>query len=204
MKHYLAIFLLITIALPCLAQEDVTTKKQYTFMQKHFFSGCTFAVIYDFWFAPASFDTSDTRGIGSGERDYTVFNIASCAFDLRLNIVDFNERSSCSFNFPVTAGLGAGGAGFGTVYFPFLLQFNYGYHSTFNNIDHKGFTVGGGYMLIKFPLFPGDRHDTRTWGDVVVKAGYKTDSREIKNFELMTGVLNGFSVRFGFGLIFGY
>ena len=175
-------------------------------MQKRFFSGCTFAWFYDIFSAPESFSTIDNTypGYNIERNGYTGVAIASCAFDLRLNLVDFNDKASFSFNFPITPGLGVAKAGFGNVYFPFMLQYNYGYHSTFNNIDHKGFTVGAGYMLIMYPIFHGDSYPTKTWSDVVVKAGYKTDSRKLKNFELMVGTQNGLTIRFGFGLIFDY
>lgn len=121
---------------------------------------------------------------GSGNDTLTYYikrftlNLLSITYEARCNLYDFNDRMSVSASVPFTFGFGpAEPNGLCTFTFPAIVDFNYGNHSTFNNIDDIGFHAGLGYDLLLTPLFEMEREIykdyKRVWGSPMMRAGFK-------------------------------
>jgi len=179
--HVLILFVLSLNLSAQIKDEVLETKSHVTWFEKHYFHSIGGTVLADYYIPPAVkiyFVHETNQGIDSTLyylRNWG-FNLASVTYDARLNLYDFSERMSVSFNIPVAFGFGTtepGGAC--SVAFPLLLDFNYGNHSTYNNIDRIGLHAGAGYDMMLTPLFKTDKYREidQFWGTPMARIGVK-------------------------------
>lgn len=84
-------------------------------------------------------------------------------YNLRYNLINSRDNFSISFNTRPTLSLTTSGyhTGFAGV-LPIGIDFNFNAHSTFNNINNQGLSLGGGIKLNKYPLFVKDEYMNNT------------------------------------------
>jgi len=180
-------------------------KKKLSWMDKHYLSSFTFILLWDmFEYKGQTVETP--YGYKEVINNREGVSILSATYDARINLKNFNERSSISLNVPVTAGLSGitGGDGFFHMHLPLLVHYNYGYHSTYNNIDHHGFTIGAGAQLTLAPIIPEQNVNTLAFPMVIGKIGYKSSLRSMTAYDLTIGFGNGYYFKFGYGIVLNY
>ncbi|MFB1003735.1 MAG: hypothetical protein QMC70_06325 [Bacteroidia bacterium] len=136
-------------------------------------------------------------------------SLINMGYNARINILNFKDKASIAFSTLVDLSLGLGistpddaiKTGFATLSGSSYIDFNYGYHSTYNNTSKKGFTAGIGMRAFLSPLlgYKGteseDRYKFKTisYGPAVrfsFKKDHATESNVILTFE--TGIPSSF------------
>lgn len=179
------------IGLSAQIKDDVSASGSNTsWKEKHFFHTIGGTLLLDYYIPPAVpryFVQETNSGLDSilyYNRNWG-FNLASVTYDARINLYDINERMSVSFNVPFALGFGTTEPG-GVLSFtsPMLVEFNYGMHSTYNNIDRLGFHVGAGMDVLVTPLIRVEhwREIHRTWVVPMVRAGVKAPYKRRNGF----------------------
>ena len=171
------------------AQSD-TIPKKISWVEKNYFMSTGVTIFWDYWKAP--------------NLTYSYLVLVSGTVEPRFNFLNIKDKASFSINFPLSAGIGVGGAGFGDLEFPVLIHYNLGYHSTFNNINHFGFSIGAGLQKNIYPLRPTDKYATQSWIDYVAAINIKCDQRFMNTLGIMTGFRNGFSFKISYSIILFY
>lgn len=82
----------------------------------------------------------------------TYYSIASFEYGLRYNLLNVKDNFSISFNLRPSGNLCVGGITVASMFtLPIGFDFNFFNHSTFNNTDDNGFSLGGGIKINRFP-----------------------------------------------------
>jgi hypothetical protein len=184
MKTRLLVVLGHLFALMCYGQseeEPVAAKPQ------RFFPTFGITVLFEGIYEEAWVDTlvrynnpssSDTTIIHETNSSIT---LVSVTFDPRVNLIDFNDQMSLSMNFPIEFAFNAWQSdGLFTFVVPAMLDFNYGCHSTYNNIDRWGGHIGLGYQMVTGPIFFRRSYD-HMYYQPVMRIGVKGPLRKNKN-----------------------
>jgi hypothetical protein len=131
-------------------------------------------------------------GVSKFKSSVSVISIGSVGYEMRYNLYSYSDKASISLSIPFDASLGLAistpndgvNTGFFALSSGVMLDFNTGYHSTYNNIDDKGLTIGMGYRIYKAPLFGISERDykfKRITSGLSTRIMYKTDRRIGKN-----------------------
>lgn len=160
----------------------VQDQKEYdaSWFQRHYFHNIGFTVLIDYFSPPVMVINNVRETVHGLDTNITVrnnwgFNLLTVTYEARLNIIDLNDRASISLNVPVSLGLGyIEPGGILTLSNPVLVDFNYGCHSTYNNINKFGFHVGGGANMMLAPIIGLDATEiNRFWIAPMVRVGVK-------------------------------
>ncbi len=153
----IALICYVFISFNSFGQNYNTDASKYTFLEKNYFSQYRVGALLGI--SPGFEVTPSTRP--AYKSAVTMVSIVNIGYNARFNIKDFDDKASIALTAPVDLSLGLGisypndyvNTGFLTLASGLFIDFNYGYHSTYNNIDKSGFTVGLGMRVFKTPLF---------------------------------------------------
>lgn len=163
-----------------------------------------------------------------GEMSALVISLGGIGYEPRINLYDMSDKASISLSVPVDFSLGlsvttpddAVNTGFFAVSTGFFLDANFGNHSTYNNVDMRGYAFGIGYRIHKAPLFgiSDVSYDYQKFSTgLAIRFQYKRDTRNDMNkvmyfetgipqqftYEDETHVANTY-ILVGFGRILNY
>jgi hypothetical protein len=179
--------------------------KELSFLKRNFFSHYRLGSFHG---KTPSFNAVKANGTEIKSSVFMV-SIINVGYNARINILDFNEQSSLSFSTPIDFSIGLGistpdngvKTGFATLSGASYLDFNYGFHSTYNNVQTKGLTAGIGIRTFLSPLvgyaatLESDRYkyQTLSYGPAV-RFSYKKDHAAESNviLTLETGIPSSF------------
>jgi len=152
-------------------------------LKKHFFSTITFTTggYGDYYSIPSkkingvistTMDNGKDAVIDSIFIDEgKLYSIISVSYEPRINLFQNRQNFSISYNMPLIFNLSVipsepynKSTGLFNINVPFMINFNLLYHSTYNNIDNSGISLGFGYQYIFGPLIGGDKIDGNTKG----------------------------------------
>ena len=227
LKHLSIILLLITPI--CLNAQNESEATEYSFIEKNFFQemrsewmmGLTPSFNVD-WYS------YDGPYLNSFEVSTLVISLGGVGYEPRLNIYNYQDKASISLSVPVDFSLGLSittpddgvNTGFFALSSGLMLDANFGNHSTYNNVNRRGYAIGVGYRLHKAPLFgfrDRDYRFSRISGGFTVRFQYKDDQKNGKNkvYYFETGIPTSYTnddtkytanafIIFGLGKVIGY
>jgi|GEM_PF-4586090 len=153
---------------------------------------------------------------------FTCFTLIDFCAEPRLNLINIKDKASISLDLVLSGGVtniaaeiasetkgtfripskpaNIGLIGNGTI----LLSLNFKYHSTYNNIDHGGFSFGGGIQQTAIATKKGEDLP-KSWYQILARVSFKSDwITGFQGVDISAGFLNGFSIRSGIVFILNY
>ncbi len=164
--NFLMLFLFCKIASAQTPQDTVSKLGEYSYLDKNFFNTSRFGWCSGITPAMNVYDTYQTQIDNKtvtilDTKKYSVFwiSIMSIGYEPRLNLKNFDDKASFSISIPFDLSLGLSessdddiNTGFLAASSGFFIDGNIGNHSTYNNIDKNGLSVGIGMRVTKAPL----------------------------------------------------
>ena len=228
MPKLFATFLFACILTSAAAQTD--PNERFSFFERKFFQEMRSEWMWGM--APAfdlePYTAHDGEIRDRGEMSALVISLGGFGYEPRINLYDYSDKASVSLSVPFDFSLGLSvttpndqvNTGFFAVATGFFVDANFGNHSTYNNVDMRGYSFGIGYRIHKAPLFgisdvsyDFDRLST----GFAVRAQFKRDTRNDVNkvFYVETGIPQQFKyegsthiantyVLIGFGRVLNY
>jgi hypothetical protein len=156
------------------------------------------------------------------------FPFLSFNFHARINIKNISDHASYSINVPAALGVGVveadtkreGEKTLGTqmpfseiisahIHLPLFVCYNRGYHSTYNNIDSKGYYYGVGGQFTIAPVVSSKKFKERGVDPFIfipgIACGYKSPILNKKQgVEFFVGFVHGFFLRISAVHVIGY
>jgi hypothetical protein len=243
MKRIFSFILTVAIPLSALCQEggDTVSYKKSSWSKRNLFiSWGLSALFFDMYKGPNK-TVNDTTFLDNAyypKRDTNVlvktyhmwgFCYVTAVITARINLKNYNDKSSVSLSVPLCISLGGREADLKSVdennnitqnhfqnkitglYYrvPILISYNSGYYSTYNNTDHAGTSYGAGVQAtiipIKNALSGGYENTITTWLQPVVSVAFKSDRLKLKKgVEFNMGFLNGWNFRISSIYTIGY
>lgn len=178
---------------------------------------------YDEYTRVTTYDTvTYYKGIGG-------YSLVNLTYEARFNIANNKDISSLSIDVPFNVGFLLGSVAethtsksefvfasvmesqntaLGLIFrVPLILSFNKGYHATYNNIEHKGYSLGIGIQN-SFNVYtePSEVNKVKkVWTHPVFRYAFKTDKIGMfHGMEVTAGYWNGWNLRMGFVYVFNY
>jgi len=185
-------------------------RKSYSWASKNLFYeyNLSGAILGELYYTPINEVVND-NGTKSSYQTFGL-TMASFSFEPRVNMINVRDYASVSLNVPVNVAISFDqeNVGFFHFTFPLLINLNFFYHSTYNNIDFKGFSLGFGAQYIAAPLFINDQGNYITsWIQPLVRAQYKFENRTKNKGRCLgftLGFIEGQYFRFSYGRILKY
>lgn len=187
------------------------TKSDYSFKERNFFQEMRVSWIMG---VGPSFNVQIKDNNGEILDEFRVasqiVSLLGFGYDPRVNLLNLSDKASISLSVPMDLSLGLSittpddgvNTGFFAGALGFFVDANVGNHSTFNNIDRKGYAVGIGYRLYKAPLIgisDGMYKFPRIATGVSLRFKYKNDFRNGVNklYYIETGIPQQFEYKYG-------
>ena len=199
--------------LPLLAKAQIDTNyTELSWKDKNFFSqwGMSGGIAGEILNSPKSqITTVNSDGMSyTHEEESLTLTYVSFTYEPRINLLHVRDFFSVSLNTPVTAALSIttnDETGVFHLVLPAIVHMNFFYHSTYNNINNRGFTVGVGGQYIMAPVINQMDGAANFYPQVVAKLGYKYYKKvRGTSFDFTFGFLNGTSYKFTVGKILNY